>query len=178
MINKKLEQNIYLIGFMAAGKSTIGKKLAETLNFSFIDLDDWLEVGEKQTISDMFSQHGEAFFREKEQIYLHKTAHLKAHIIATGGGTPCYFDSMAHIKQLGTSFYLQSSAQMLAERLMQERAKRPLANGFDNLKDLEIFVQQKLQTRKKHYEQADKIIFTQHKSIKNIIDEMIGFLQT
>ena len=73
MINQKLEQNVYLVGFMAAGKSSIGKILAEALHFQFIDLDDWLEKGEQQTISTIFAEKGEAFFRKKEQFYLQKT---------------------------------------------------------------------------------------------------------
>ena len=172
MINQKLEQNIYLIGFMAAGKSSVGKKLAETLNFQFIDLDAWLEEGEQQTISAIFAEKGEAFFRKKEQFYLQKTADLQKYVIATGGGTPCYFDNMAKIKDLGISFYLQNSPKFLAQRLIHKKEKRPLVNDFENIDELAFFVEKKLQEREKFYQQADFIVSCLDKKINDIVSEI------
>ncbi|MGB1207193.1 MAG: shikimate kinase [Chitinophagales bacterium] len=178
MINQKLEQNIYLIGFMAAGKSSIGKKLAEALTFRFVDLDDWLEKEEKQTISSIFSEKGEAFFRKREQYYLQKTANLERYVIATGGGTPCYFDNMENIKHSGLSFYLRNSPEFLAQRLMNEKAKRPLVNNFENISNLTFFVEKKLKEREKFYQQADFTIHCLDKNIKNIVDEILSFFKT
>lgn len=138
---------------MGSGKSHVGQRLAQQLNFDFIDLDDFLEQGEGTTISLIFETKGAAYFRKAEQKYLKALASKTQTVIATGGGTPCFFDNMAWINQHGVSIYLKASVEVLAQRLQTEMAHRPLLIG-QTIHTLQTFIQHKLQTRSVYYEKA------------------------
>ncbi|NJN78937.1 MAG: shikimate kinase [Saprospiraceae bacterium] len=97
--------NIYLIGFMGSGKSFIGKQLSEQLNFEFCDLDERIETAKNQSIASIFENKGETYFRKLESTILQKTANLKNTIIATGGGTACFFDNMEWMNENGKTIF-------------------------------------------------------------------------
>lgn len=120
----------FLVGLPGCGKSTLGKKFAHVLNYPFYDLDQLIEQGEKARISDLFSQHGEERFREIESQYLKKLGHLSQAVVATGGGTPCFFNNMETINSLGMSVFLDLSPKEIANRLSENGiAKRPILKG-------------------------------------------------
>jgi len=144
---------IYLLGFMASGKTSLGKRLASQLKLNFLDLDSFIEQNEKQTIAEIFSQKGETTFREIEQITLKQTLNFENIIISTGGGTPCFFDNINFINANGLSIYLKISAKMLASRLKQSRTKRPLISNKTDT-ELDLFVEQILATRELFYAKA------------------------
>ena len=82
---------IVLIGYMASGKTSIGKKLAEKLNYNFLDLDDFIEEKENMSVTDVFKEKGEIYFRKQESQYLNRLLKSKNNtILSVGGGTPCY----------------------------------------------------------------------------------------
>ena len=85
---------IYLIGYMGAGKTTYGKRLARDINYNFIDLDQKIEAEQGKTISEIFAEKGEDGFRQIEREAMIQTFGLENTIVATGGGTPCFFDNM------------------------------------------------------------------------------------
>ncbi|PPA71396.1 shikimate kinase [Jeotgalibacillus proteolyticus] len=116
--------HVFLIGFMGAGKSTIGRLLADRLRKDFIDVDALIVQKENKSISDIFSEHGEAFFREKEAAYLKKIS--GGSIIATGGGILYFSETLEWMKQNGTIVYLQAPFSILYERIFQD-SNRPLA---------------------------------------------------
>lgn len=121
---------LFLVGYMASGKTTFGKALAEKLNVPFIDLDDYIEESTGQTISEIFSNRGEKGFRELEKEMLLKASQIsESAVIATGGGTPCHFDNMEFINSHGISVFLETSIPVLINRLLEENAKRPLVAG-------------------------------------------------
>jgi len=134
LLLEQLPANIYLVGMPASGKSTFGKKLANLLNYSFIDLDSAIEEGEQQSISDIFEQKGEAFFRKLETQYLKKTK-SKKQVIATGGGTPCHHTNMDWMNENGTTIWLDAPLNLLVSRAKQSN-NRPLFNQLtaDELK--------------------------------------------
>jgi len=144
---------IYLTGFMGAGKTWVGRALASQLNFRFLDLDEWLEAGEGKTVASIFSEAGEPAFRKLEAEYLRATARFSNTVIATGGGTPCFFENMDWMNHNGITVYLQASPVLLAARLRSEKESRPLLAGLDD-GELPLFIQKKISDRAVFYQQA------------------------
>jgi len=117
---------IYLIGYMGSGKTTVGRKLAAKLGYSFHDLDKQIEHKFKITIPDLFAKYDEGAFRKIEKETLLDTFTLSNTVISTGGGTPCFFDNMEMINKHGLSVYLKMHPKSLYERLIKSKKKRPL----------------------------------------------------
>ena len=148
---------IFLIGFMGAGKTTLGKYAAKHNNLHFIDLDEYLENKLGLEIRQVFQNRGEAYFRDEERIALLEVATMAGdHIISCGGGTPCFFDNIGFMNRAGTTIYLDLSAARLTERLRNSPEKRPLINSLTT--DLQVFVHQKLMERANYYAQAQVIL--------------------
>lgn len=166
---------IVLIGYMASGKSTIGQILAQKLDISFIDLDDFIAEKENLDISELFKTKGEIYFRKKESYYLKELLRKEEQfVLALGGGTPCYGNNMEIINQLGTSFYLKSTLQNTFNILSKEENKRtrPLISEIKN-ENLKEFIAKHLFERAPFYEQALKTILISEKSLEAISDEIV-----
>lgn len=144
---------IILIGYMGAGKTTIGKVLARELRLDFYDLDWYIEDRFHKKIPDIFAQSGEAGFREIERKMLHEVAEFEDVIISCGGGTPCHFDNMAYMNRQGETFFLNAAPPVLMEHLMMGKSVRPLIQG-KSPEELKRFVCENLQTRLPFYTQA------------------------
>ncbi|MAX69784.1 MAG: shikimate kinase, partial [Flavobacteriaceae bacterium] len=115
---------IVLMGYMGSGKSTIGRQLAEVLNYRFVDLDDYIVEKEKTTINEIFKKRGEIYFRKIEASNLKEVITSSDNIIlALGGGTPCYGTNLELLLQNEKvkSLYLKLSIPSLVERLFKER---------------------------------------------------------
>lgn len=147
---------IFLIGFMGSGKTTVGKQLASLLQYDFIDLDEVIEKNEHSTISGLFDEKGEAYFRDKESYYLKSLESSINRIISTGGGAPCFFDNMQWMNAHGTTVYLRASPKLLADRLRNERDHRPLLKGKSD-EEVIRFIEHKLEEREKFYLSAKVI---------------------
>ncbi|MEJ6982130.1 shikimate kinase [Pedobacter sp. P351] len=148
---------IFLIGFMGSGKSTLGKKLALKLGYTFIDIDKVIENQINMSISEYFQKNGEDSFRELESSIL-KTLELPENtIIATGGGAPCFYDNLQWMNENGTTIYLSLSPNALAKRLESATEQRPVLQNLKGDK-LEQFIAEKLQLREKFYTQAEVIV--------------------
>jgi len=117
---------IYLVGFMGAGKTTVGRELAARLDVPFFDLDELVEAAEKMSIKDIFAQHGEPHFRKRERDILRSTRHLERAVIATGGGTFTFDDNIQFIQSEGISVYLSAPYSLLRGRIGDKAAERPL----------------------------------------------------
>ncbi|GLR16493.1 shikimate kinase [Portibacter lacus] len=167
----ELPKKIYLLGFMGSGKSTLGRELAKQLNFSFNDLDDMIEEYCQCTIADLFTNLGEDHFRLIETKILKHTQNLEHAVISLGGGTPCFNDNMDFVNQNGKSIYLQIKPEVLVERLINEKAKRPLISQAQNKIDLEKLISTKLSARSQFYEEAHHIV-DGNASIDKIIEEI------
>ncbi len=160
---------IYLIGFMGCGKSTWGKKLAEKLDYNFIDLDKRIESIEGGTVAEVFKTKGEDYFRKLEADVLHSTVLEKNAVISCGGGTPCYYDNMEWMRNRGKTVYLNLSPENLFGRLRTRKEKRPLIANFDD-NQLRDSIFQKLSEREAFYLQADIKIDPATAKPKDIID--------
>mgnify|MGYP001278354055 CR=1 FL=1 len=148
---------IYLVGYMASGKSNLGRLLAEKLGYAFIDLDYLFEERFRISILDFFEKYDEQVFRKIERSLLHETIGLDDTIISTGGGTPCFFDNMTVIKNAGFSIYLHWETPALVSRLKQLKRKRPLLKDIPAT-ELEEKVGSQLVERDFYYNQADLVI--------------------
>jgi shikimate kinase len=144
---------IYLIGFMGCGKTTMSRKLAKTLGFEVIDLDFEIELYGGMAISEYFATHGEEAFRRLESKILKEFNYPENCVIATGGGTPCFYDNMEFMNSRGATVYIKMPASALAKRLEKGQSKRPLIKDFDEA-GLINFITLKVQEREQFYNQA------------------------
>ncbi len=119
-------KRIYLIGYMGVGKTTIGKQLSNLLQLSFIDLDKFIECKYHKTISQLFQEKGESGFRELEKKSLVEISEIEDVVIATGGGTPCFFDNIGLMNATGTTIYIKAEPDELVEQLKLSKRERPL----------------------------------------------------
>lgn len=164
---------IVLLGYMASGKSSIGKRIAKSLNISFIDLDDYIIEKENQSIADIFSNKGEIYFRKIEHLYLKEILeNEKNFILSLGGGTPCYANNMEFIKNnKATSIYLQGNVLTLVERLIKKKAKRPLIASLSD-EQIPEFVAKHLFERRAFYELAEITFKIDQKKKKEVAKEI------
>ena len=149
--------NVFLIGFMGSGKTTIGKKLANYLKYEFIDLDKFIEARSGMSIVDYFATYGEDAFRELERDVLQKTVYPENVIIATGGGAPCYRDNMEWMNNNGRVAYLFLPPKALASRLENSTADRPLIRNLKG-EGLIDFITTKLAEREAFYNQSRFVV--------------------
>lgn len=150
-------RRIFLIGYMGAGKTTMGKRLSQESGLSFLDLDLFIERRYCKTIRQLFDEKGEDSFREIESKALHEVADFEDIVISTGGGTPCFFDNMTHMNSCGTTVYLKVSPEGLTERIKLCRKTRPVLNDLSE-DELDDFIKTSLAERSSFYERA-QIIF-------------------
>ena len=164
---------IVLLGYMASGKSTIGREISKKLDMKFIDLDDYISKREKRSISEIFKVEGEIYFRKIESSYLGEILNSKdSFILSLGGGTPCYSNNMELILNSdASSIYIKASIKTLVTRLISEKNKRPLVAELENDK-LTEFVAKHLFERRFFYEQASITVITEDKSIEEITTEI------
>ncbi|MCB4799018.1 shikimate kinase [Neotamlana laminarinivorans] len=170
---------IILMGYMASGKSTIGKKLAEKINYNVVDLDDVIEEKEKATVTEIFKNKGEIYFRKKETEYLKEILNTSDKIILSlGGGTPCFGNNMDLIlsQEKAKSVYLKASLPKLVTKLMKKKAKRPLIAHIETEEELTEFIGKHLFERSAYYNRAEVVISTDNKSKKEIVTEMVATL--
>ncbi|GHU74985.1 shikimate kinase [Bacteroidia bacterium] len=148
---------IFLIGYMGAGKTTVGKCLAQQFGWQFIDTDKFIENRYRKKINEIFAEQGEAEFREIERKILLEVAAFDRVIVSTGGGTPCFFDNLDVMNRAGITIYLNVSAGVLAQRLEMCKATRPLIKD-KNAEEIEVFVRENLSKREVFYRRA-QIVF-------------------
>jgi len=167
-------RNIILIGYMGSGKSTVGRKAAKAVEYNFLDTDALIEKEEGMTISKLFEEKGEPYFREKETETIRKLiAEPKGNIIATGGGLPMKEGNAELLKELGTVIYLKAETDTLMKRLSGDNARPLLKNG-----DLREKIETMLAIRGPVYEAtADLVLQTDNMSFYEIICQIEKILK-
>lgn len=148
---------IYLVGYMGSGKTTLAKKLASDSSYDFIDLDETFEKQYKITISDFFAKYGEELFRKIESELLKKTVSFDNCVVATGGGTPCFFDNMDWMNDNGVTVFVKVSPKTAADRIFHSKHKRPITDGKD-IDELIAFVEKHYAERLPFYEKAQILV--------------------
>ncbi|MFN3793890.1 MAG: shikimate kinase [Chitinophagaceae bacterium] len=131
---------VFLIGLMGSGKSYWATQLAKKLKTGGYDLDSLIENLEDKTVAELFDEDGEEYFRKTEAKLLRWFGEKKSFVLATGGGTPCFNDNMAWMNKQGITIWLDESIDVLVERLLPEKAHRPLIRDLSDagLKDFLI----------------------------------------
>lgn len=176
-MNKKI---IYLTGFMASGKSTIGPILANTLGWNFFDLDRLVEQETGKSVKKIFEDEGEEYFRRIETETLRRTTELEFYIIALGGGTIASETNLEIIKSTGFLIYLESSPEETYKRLRFKRDRPALLFDGDEEPSKEKYLERinsLLQMRTKYYNQADIKINTDGCLVGRTVDKISHILK-
>ena len=163
--------NILLIGFMGSGKSTIGRKLAKLLEYSFVDTDSVIEEDQGCCVAEIFKYGGEECFRKMETRLLQKLKNVENSVIATGGGIVLREQNQRLLQEIGKRVYLNVPQEELQQRLKNDR-NRPLLKK----KDPETVVQKMMKERVLLYEQAEYIVDAGQRSPQKIASEIINKL--
>ncbi|MGI9159021.1 MAG: shikimate kinase [Saprospiraceae bacterium] len=161
---------LFLLGFMGSGKSYWGRRLAGLLHLPCYDLDAYIAENEQKEITALFLEQGEAHFRALERRYLQALIALEPAVIATGGGTPCFFDNMDIMLSAGCCVYLEEPEDILFQRLAPELAERPLIRHLDR-ESLPPFIREKLAERLPYY-LASQIVVHSPRSLEDIWEKL------
>ncbi len=157
---------------MGSGKSTLGKRLARKLNFSFIDLDEEIERKENRLIRKIFEHEGEEYFRKIEAECLRGLLERDDLVVSTGGGTPCFHGNMEWMNQEGTTIYLMLSPAALVTRLSGRTTFRPLLKGMKEGEMLP-FIMSRLKDREVFYKKSRIIIDGLKPDLKEIVNQIM-----
>ena len=163
-------KNIFLIGFMGVGKSTIAKLLAKELNAELIEMDETIEEEAGITINEIFEKYGESHFRDLESALVERIADKGGAVVSCGGGAVLRPENVAAMKKNGRVIFLSATPETIYERV-RFSTNRPLLNGNMNVE----YIAQLMERRRNVYEQAaDMIISTDGIEKSQIIQEIIG----
>ena len=144
---------IFIIGYMGAGKTTVGKALAKELNIEFYDLAWYIEARMRKTVKQIFDEQGEEGFRRIEKNMLHEVGEFENVIVSCGGGTPCFFDNMEFMNQQGETVYLKATPEVLYGHLKMGKTVRPLLLNKTQ-EEVQVFIKEQLQKRESFYKKA------------------------
>lgn len=153
MISLADRRPIFIVGYMASGKTTFGQALAKAAGRNFIDLDFYIEQRFHQSISEIFASGGEVSFRRKEAAMLREAGEFENVVIACGGGTPCFSDNMDFMLSHGTVVFLEATVEKMARRLEINNGRRPLMAG-KSAEEIRKTIREGLEARLPFYERA------------------------
>ncbi len=160
-------KNIYLVGFMGSGKSTVGKILAEKTKRNFIDVDKLIEEKEGRKIKDIFKKEGEIYFRELEKKTLEELINTENYVISTGGGLGANPDNMKKMKENGIVIWLDITLNTVLDRCKNDEDRPLLNRPMENIKNL-------FEERKKVYGLASYRINAENKTPMQIVEEILS----
>ncbi len=171
--NELKHRNIFLVGFMGAGKSTVGKILADKIGYEFLDEDKLIEDRAGTTIAEIFAEQGEPYFRDMESETTESLASGDKQVIATGGGVVQRDRNWDAMKSNGITIYLKASVETIWERIKDDTT-RPLLqveNPVETAREL-------LSKRTPMYEKADIIVLTDNLTLEQAADEILDLLNS
>jgi shikimate kinase len=160
---------IFLLGMMGSGKSHWCSQVAKKLKCGGYDLDYLIEMNEEKTISELFAEDGEDYFRKTEAKILRWFGEKKSFVLATGGGTPCFMENIKWMNEHGITIFIDEPIDILAARLEKEKSHRPLISQLSE-QDLKVFLINKSEERKAFYAQAKVHLSGTEISLKNILE--------
>ena len=167
---------VFLMGFMGAGKTTLGKALAKDLGVSFIDLDQYIENRYMKSVSQLFALRGEQGFREIESRLLREAGEFDDVIVSCGGSTPLIGDNMDYMLANGQTVYLKCDNGTLLRRLKVARSQRPLIASKSD-EELEVFIENETRRREPGYLKAQYICPGDRLESRDQISETIEYIE-
>ncbi len=170
--NARHIRNLALVGFMGTGKSSVGRLVAGDLGFHFLDTDELIETRAGRRISELFAHEGEAAFRERERCLITELAHENRVVISTGGGLVANPANMASLKTHALVVCLWATPEMIRQRTRYQ-SHRPLLRGEDPL----ATIRELLATRGPSYRQADVLVNTDRRSVKEVAHQVLHQFQ-
>jgi shikimate kinase len=157
---------------MGSGKTHWGQQLSQKLGLPFFDMDEQIVSSEGKSINEIFEMYGEEYFRLKEKGILHViTETHSSFVMACGGGSPCYFNNIDYMNQAGTTVWLNTPLNVLFQRLLTEKDKRPLLKDLSD-GQLKSFIIKKFADRKIYYEQAHVVVDDENISLDHFIEKV------
>ncbi|MDP3041293.1 MAG: shikimate kinase [Candidatus Omnitrophota bacterium] len=160
--------NIYLVGFMGTGKTSVGRQLAVQKKWNFIDLDELIELKQQRRIVDIFAQDGEAYFRKIEKKFLKEVSTQKKFVVACGGGVVLDPDNIKLMKKTGILICLCATCEAILKRVSVS-THRPILNVAKPRERVELL----LKMRAPYYAQADCTVDTSKLTIKQVAQKII-----
>ena len=167
---------IFLVGFMGAGKSVVGRRLAKSLNLSFYDLDEEIESHYKMSVSAIFQKYDEACFRKLETSVLESFSNKDNFVLSCGGGTPCFGENMELMNSFGTTIYLKLPTDELVGRISSSYHKRPLTEGKSD-EELASYVDAMLKKREPFYSMAKITVDASGTDKETLVEKILLVLQ-
>ena len=157
---------------MGSGKTHWGRLLSEKLGIRFFDLDEQVTEHAGKSIVELFENEGEENFRmiEKEVLHILTESH-ESFVMACGGGSPCYFNNIEYMNQSGTTVWINTPLEILFDRLVKEKTKRPLIRELSD-EQLRNFIGKKFASRKIYYDQASLKVDEEPVLIENLIEKI------
>lgn len=172
-MSKGINCNIFLIGFMGAGKSTIARTLQRELGFPLVEMDERIVQEQGMSINDIFAQYGEAHFREIESQLVVDLGKQEPSIVSCGGGVVVRPENTQNMRKSGRIVLLKASPETIFERV-KNSTDRPILNGHMNVE----YIAELMEKRRALYEEAaDITIQTDGKTREQICEEIIGKLR-
>ena len=154
---------------MGCGKTTLGIKLSKKLNYKFLDTDSVIEREEGMTVSEIFDQKGERYFRECEQKLIKELANSNKCVISTGGGFPCFNNNMLRLNEIGQTLYLKLSPNELVRRIQESKTDRPLIK-VKSSEELVTFIENLLEERNPYYEMANETLIGRQQRLNSVLE--------
>lgn len=165
------QRSIVMVGLMGSGKTSIGRRLGAALDLPFIDADDEIEQAAGKTISEIFADHGESYFRDGERRVIERLLRQGAQVLATGGGAFMNAETRSNIRRAGVSVWLKADIALLMKRVLQ-RDNRPLLK----IADPEAKMRELMQQRYSVYGEADVVVESRDVAHDVIVDEILDRL--
>ena len=166
--------NVVITGFMCSGKTSVGKKLAEKLNFDFLDTDDLIENKVGMRITEIFEKYGEPYFRELETQIIKEVSEKDKLVISTGGGVVLREENVNNLRKNGVIINLVAKPETIYERLKKQPGIRPLLNKPNPLEEIKKL----LECREIYYKNCDFRVETDNLSVEEIVEKILNFLKT
>lgn len=168
---------IFIIGYMASGKTTFGRALARQTGMQHIDLDFYIEQRFHSTVRDIFAKKGEAEFRRIEGAMLREIGEMDDVIVSCGGGTPCFGDNMDYMNSKGLTVCLQAAEEVIADRILKADGKRPLMAGKSQ-EEIYQTLREHMKVRKPYYDRAQlKVSGDRLENKRQIADTVQDFIK-
>jgi shikimate kinase len=172
-----MKQNIVLTGFMATGKTAVGRMLADRLQMRFIDTDQEIEAATGLDPSEIFRRYGEKRFRAEESLAVVRVAQLEGCVIATGGGVVLNDVNMANLRRRGVIILLEARPEVIAGRVSRI-GNRPLLSESQKQQQLQERIEELIRQRAPYYEVHDLRIDASETSQEQVVETILGFLRS